>query len=381
MKKLKVILFPVVILGLGAILMVTFLGMREDSPRRNPEPRTRVVDSRTVTLGPVAATITAYGTVISAQPVALYSEVTGKLMPGDIPFKPAQTFDSGQVLLKVDDRQVRLDKQSAISDLLNALAGVLPDFKSQFPEAYVTWNDYFESIEFNSPVPSLPEVSDQRVKLFLSRFNVYKLYFRIRDLEIELEKHNIRAPFDGTIVATDLRVGSTARNGSLLGNIINLSDLEVQVPLPAPDVPWVNFDSVVLFTSNEFEGEWRGQIRRVGRSITLQTQSVPLYVELTNRPGGQLPEGVFFEADVPGKVIDNAFEVPRRALYDEKYVYLVRDGRLEYQAIEIARLQKETAIVNGGLANGDTLVIEPLQGVAPGMLAEARLITASGEID
>ena len=143
----------------------------------------------------------------------------------------------------------------------------------------------------------------------------------------------------------------------------------------------MNFDSPVLFRSNEFAGEWQGLIRRVGRSITLQTQSVPLYVELTDRPGGQLPEGVFFEADVPGKVIEDAFEVPRRALYDEQYVYLVRDGRLEYQAIEIARLQKETAIIKGGLANGDTLVIEPLQGVAPGMLAEPRLVTSSGEID
>ena len=42
-----------------------------------------------------------------------------------------------------------------------------------------------------------------------------------------LNKHYFYAPFNGSITAADLRVGSNVRAGSRLGEIINLSNLEL----------------------------------------------------------------------------------------------------------------------------------------------------------
>jgi multidrug efflux pump subunit AcrA (membrane-fusion protein) len=379
-KKLRQFIIPVVVLALGAALMFAFLDMREETPKRAHQPRVRIVDACEVRPGPVAAQIDAYGTVSSAQPLELFSEVAGTILSGDLPFQPGQSFVKGDVLLRLDDRQVQLSRQSAISDLLSALATVLPELKTDFPQEFETFQIYFESVSFDKPLPPLPQAEKQRIKLFLSRFNVYRLYFAARNLEIEIEKYELRAPFGGSIVATALRPGSSARNGSLLGAIINLEDLEVEIPVPASDVMWIELDQPVGFVSAEFKGEWRGRISRVGSSINLRTQTVPVYVELEDRPAGALFEGLFFEALLPGKIIENALEIPRRAIYNERFVYVVNEGRLEYREVTVARKQKTSVIVNGGLNVGDTLVLEPLQGVAPGMPAEPRIVTLSEQL-
>jgi multidrug efflux pump subunit AcrA (membrane-fusion protein) len=378
MKSKSILLVPAAVIAVGVITMIFLLGMREEQPRRTPQPRSRIVEAREVILGPVAAEIEAYGTVTSSQPVELYSEVSGPILAGGIPFKPAQEFSTGDILLRIDDRQVLLSRQSAISDLLAALASVMPEIKVEFPGEYVVWQRYFDSVEFDRPIPVLPEAANQRIKLYLSRFNVYKLYFSVRDLEIRLEKYTVRAPFDGTIVTAALREGSTARSGSPLGSIISLQDMEVEIPLTAADVQWVDFDKPVSFQSAELEGVWTGRIRRVGRKIQTQTQTLPLYVELEDIPVGALPEGAFFEAEIAGRSVDNAFEIPRRALYDDRFVYVVDSGQLDYREVHLVRIQKYTVIVDGGLEDGDTLVIEPLQGITPGMSAVPRM-TPTGD--
>jgi multidrug efflux pump subunit AcrA (membrane-fusion protein) len=377
MKKRVLLLLPVAVFAVGALLMFVFLGMREDQARRVPQPRTRIVDAIVVRPGDVVARIEAYGTVRSAQPVEVFSEVSGTLIKGDVAFRPAQTFQAGDVLIRIDDRQAHLDRNSAVSELLNALASVLPEIKVDSPEAFGEWQTYFDQVRFDRKLPDLPEAATPRIKLFLSRYNVYKLFFAVQSLDIRLEKHTIRAPFDGTIVETDLRVGSTARVNSRLGVIINLDAFEVEVPLAAGEVPWIDFDGPVSFASSQFDGAWQGQIRRVGRYIEQQTQTIPVYVELSGAHAGALPQGVFFETRLPGKVVPDAVEIPRRALYQERFVYLVRDGQLEFREVDIVREQKETVIAQGGLIAGDTLVVEPLQGVAAGMLAQARISSST----
>ncbi|MBD3401901.1 efflux RND transporter periplasmic adaptor subunit [candidate division GN15 bacterium] len=364
---------PVAILGVSILVGVWLASMREEPARRTPAPRTRIVDVRVVTLDTVRAEIAAYGRLTSAQPVELYSEVAGTLVEGNIPFKPAQAFARGDLLLKVDDRQARLDLNSAKSELLNALASVLPEIKVDFPDQFAVWQDYFDRVNFNDRLPDLPETANQKIKMFLSRFNVYRLYFTARNLEIQLDKHRFYAPFDGSIVNANLREGSSVRSGTLVGQIINLEDLEIEVPVAVADIPWLSRDQRVSFTSTELPGEWTGRVKRVGNNIDSRTQTVPVYLTVDQSDAGMLYDGIFLEAEIPGEIIAGAVRIPRLALYNDTYVYVVDEGKLDRRAVEIARRETDHVLVSSGLQTGDTLVVELLQGVATGMPAKPRI--------
>lgn len=364
-KKLIIVLVAFVILSIGFASMNLLSGLREDSPKQEPELRQIVVDAETVALGEVAAGIIAYGRLKSAQPVVINSEVNGTLQSGDVKFRPGQRFIRGQMLIKVDTRQIRLEISTAKSELLKALASVLPDIRVDFPEAYGVWQDYFNRCSFDRPVPPLPEAINNSIKLYLSRFNVYNIYFSIRDLEIMYEKHFMRAPFDGAVVEADMRPGSNVRSGTRIGEIISLEELEIVVPLTVDDVQWIDPDQPVLLTSAELRGEWTGTIKRIGKTIDQQTQTVQVYIRVDDAE--QLYDGIFLKADIPGRMVASAVRFPRRALYRQKYVYLIEDGVLVFRQVEVVRSETGSVIVSGGLACGDVLVTDVLQGVSPGM--------------
>jgi len=226
--------------------------------------------------------------------------------------------------------------------------------------------------ELRSTIPELPAAANQKIKLYLSRFNVYKIYFTIRDLEILHEKHFFYAPFKGSIVSADLRVGSNARTGTRLGEIINLETLEAEMPVPADDIRWIDRNKPVTLTSSEIEGAWTGTIRRIGKTIDTRTQTVQIYIAVDQSGDENLYDGVFLKATIPGKNIANACSVPREALYEQKFVYVIENERLSYRQVQVVRGQPDYVIVNGGLEDGELLVVEMLQGVAPGMLARPR---------
>lgn len=374
--KLKMniyLVIPISILLIGFLAMQILSGFGEEPKKKKPTTIIKQVECQLVNLSNVEPKLTAFGRLTSSQPVILTSEVSGNILKGDIPFQPGQSFKTGQLLLKIDDRQIKLDINSAKSDFLTALATLLPEIKIDFPEEFDTWQKYFNSCSFEKSLNELPKPANQRIKLFLSRFNVYKLYFTVINLEIKHEKHFFKAPFNGSISSADLRVGALARSGSRLGEIINLDDMELKIPIPAQNLKWINKSKQVNVTSSEIDGYWSGMITRISKTINKSTQTLQAYIKIKRLPEDNLYDGIFLKAIITGNIIGNAIIIPRKAIYNDKNVYVVNKNKLQMKEVNIARFEENNAIVFDGLANKDTLVIEALQGVAPGMPAEALL--------
>ena len=169
-----------------------------------------------------------------------------------------------------------------------------------------------------------------------------------------------------------MRVGSTARIGTRLGEIINLEDLEVEVPVQAQDIRWIDKSKPVVFTSSEVQGIWKGHIKRIGKSIDDRTQTIQVFMTVDKNGEASLVNGIFLKAEIPGLAVTNAFSIDRHAIYKGDHVYLIKNGKLDFRPVDVARNETDLVIINGGLENGDTLVTELLQGVAPGMAAKSR---------
>ncbi len=381
MKKATRIILPIIILASGFALMFFFFNMKSEPERHTAVIHPKIVSAIVVQPGEVSAEISSYGRIISAQPVTLYTEVPGTLIAGDVQFRPAQSFKKGDLLVRIDDRQARLSLNSAKSELLSALALLLPEINADFPGEFDTWQRYFNGVTFGKKLAPLPETNNQKIRLYLSRLKVYKLYFQVQDLAIRLEKHFIYAPFGGSIVSADMSVGSTVRSGSNLGSIINLDQLEVELPVQVEDIEWIDFDKPVSLYSAELQRSLSGKIDRVGAAIDIRTQTVPIYIKLAEGNEATLIDGVFLTASIPGIGIRHGVVVPRSAIYDEHMVYVIENGRLEIREIKFARREASTVIVSEGLNPGDTLVTELMQGIAPGMPAVARLNTVQEQID
>jgi len=158
----------------------------------------------------------------------------------------------------------------------------------------------------------------------------------------------------------------------VLGQIINLEQLEVELQLPVDDFNWIDDSQIVRLTSSGIAGEWFGIINRIGDNVNTQTQTIPCYIKIESGPIENLVNGILLQAELNGSVIENAVAVPREAVYSGNSVYLIKAGKLKQRTVNIAREEPEYIIVNDGLEIGDTLVVEVLQGVSSGMMAAPR---------
>ncbi len=378
MKRKVLVLSPFVLLLLGFALMKILVSFKAEKPKRNSEINPRVVVTQLVSLGNVPAHLTTFGTLATSQPVSLISEVSGTIQAGNVPFQPAQSFKKGDLLLKVDDRQIKLELNSTKSDLLTALASLMPEIKVSSATIFPIWQNYFDSINFENPIGELPFTDDQRLKALLARYNIFKLYFSVQSLEIRAAKHYFYAPFNGSIISTQLRDGSTAAPGSRLGELINLDKLEVEIQIPTQDIGWIHENAPVKLSPDDIGQEWLGHIDRIGNIIDERSQSVKAYIKLDNTGDTTPLAGVFLKAEIEALTIPNALKLERRAVYEETYVFLVEDGLFSRREVGIAFDEGDFYIINSGLAEGDTLVTELLQGVSAGMPARSSHSQNSG---
>jgi hypothetical protein len=367
---LKNIVFPALIVGAGFYGMTALQSTAEAEEGQAPKQPARMVQVQPIELAEVPIVIEAYGRMVSQQPVSLISEVDGQLLQGDVPFLPERRFSKGQILVKIDDRPIKLQIKSQKSALLNALARALPEIRIEYPNYYPAWQAYFDQLGFEDQLPPLPEAQNSKIKLFLSRFDVYRLYFNIRDQEIRLAKHILRAPFDGIIQSIELRPGSNVRSGSMIANLLSMEALEAAIEVPAERLSWIDATKPVTLTAKELDQTWQGKVNRIGKTLDEATQTLKIYVELTGDLSSSLSlfEGMFLTAQLKGKKVERATEIPLRLLYGIDQVFLVNEaGQLEARKVEVGYRLTETAVITGGLKEGELLVSEVLQGAVDGM--------------
>jgi hypothetical protein len=77
--------------------------------------------------------------------------------------------------------------------------------------------------------------------------------------------------------------------------------------------------------------------------------------------------GAFVKVLIAGKTLLDAVAVPREAIHEGNRVWLVRDGKLSVQPLEIVRTGEEFAYVTSGLPAEALVVTSALDTVVEGM--------------
>lgn len=82
------------------------------------------------------------------------------------------------------------------------------------------------------------------------------------------------------------------------------------------------------------------------------------------RPG----PGLFVEAEIFGRTVEDVVIVPRRAFREGDRVLVVSpDHRMHYRAVEVLRWEHDIAVVGAGLRDGELICVSPIQSVVDGM--------------
>lgn len=365
MRKIIVIVSVLVILGIAFGLMGYLSAQKEDPEQKELKEIVRKVDALKVEYSDLQSEIVATGRLRAQNVVDVISEVQGELIKGNIPLKKGQSFRKNDIIAKIFDDETELNLKAAKSRFLNGIANILPDFKIDYPESYPVIKEFFDKIEINKPLPDLPEIKSEQEKIFLASRNILNDYFTIKSSEVRLSKYKIKAPFNGSFTDVMLEVGAIANPGSRIARIISTDAHELEVPVEVNEVKWLRKGNKVKVSSGDGQSMWNGEIVRIADFVDPSTQSVSVFVSIIPEKGKPLYEGQYLRAYFKGYTINNAMEIPRRAVFNSNMVFVVNDSVITKKEINVIKVNQESLIFNG-LEPGSVVVAEPLVGAMDG---------------
>jgi len=307
------------------------------------------------------------GRVSSLENVSLSAEVSGRMLAGDVPLKEGQSFNKGDVLVHIYNEDMKAALQSLRSSYLQLVSSALPDLKIDYPEEYPKWSSFFNSIDINTLMPELPEISSEKERVFAASKNILTQYYSIKQQEVNFSKYTIYAPFDGSYKTVSSEVGSVASMNMQIATLIRTDVMEVIVPVLPEELDWIKEGSRVSLQKNSGQAV-KGTISRIAGFIDPTSRSVNVYVSVKNQRSATLLEGEYVEASFSGLQSISGMLIPREAMISEKEVFVLEDGRLVEKEVQVIDRQEDYYVIKG-FEEGQTLVVESLVDVKAGQLA------------
>ncbi len=348
-----------ILLGFSYQVMAYLMGLRAEPELQSPPKVVRKVVARPAAYETITSPVIADGRVVSTQEIVVTTEVRGKILAGDVPFKKGQSFRKGDVLLRIFDKDTEFTLRSSKSSFLERIADILPDLKVDYPESYSNWMAFFQSIDITEDLPDLPLPQSEQEKIFVTSRNILTTYYSIKSAEITLDKYVITAPFDGAFTGVQMEVGAVASPGASLASIIRTDILEVEVPVKANNAIWIKKGDSVKVFNGQNTMSWDGTVIRVSDFVETDTQARSVFVRV--RPSEQQPvyAGQYMKAEFSGHPVPDVMKIPRVALFNHNVVFVVRDGKLAKHIVNVHKLNETTALISG-VQEGTEIVTQQL---------------------
>ena len=300
----------------------------------------------------------------------MYSEVTGVLKSGRKEFRTGTSFRKGELMIQIDDSEVKAQLYSQRSEFQNLITSLLPDIKIEFPEEFKKWDKYLTNFEIEKGIKPLPKLSTKKEKYFVSGKKVFTQYYAIKNLEARYAKYNLRAPFTGVVTETSLKPGGLVRSGQKMGVFSNMDSYELEVSVKASDIGYVSVGDKVIISSSDKSKVWNGDVVRINGAIDLKTQTVSVFVEAK---GAGLKAGMYLDVQLESKPIKHSILLSRNILHDNTFVYLVKDSTLVEYEIHPVKFNEKSVMVDN-LSDGDKLVSRNISGSFPGMKVNPKQV-------
>ena len=363
-----------IIIGILGVLLIAgavFLGNYFIEKNQKPKPKfkktVKTVFVEDVVNKEVPIILSANGNLTAKNKIAIFSEVQGVLNTSRKAFKPGSKYYKGETLLSVNSDEFLASLKSQKSNLYNLITSILPDIRLDYVLEFKKWESYLKDFDIEKTTPKLPEFSSDKEKYFISGRGILTAHYNVKNLEVRLSKHFIKAPFSGVLTEALVSSGTLVRSGQKLGEFIDTSIYELEVSINSEFADLLKVGNSVELSNLNKSKYYTGKVVRVNGRIDQVSQTINVYIDVKNP---DLKEGMFLEANLIAKSETDAIEIPRKLLVDNKSVYIVKnDSILTLKNINPVYFGDKNVVIKG-LKNTDKILKQPLPGAFDGMIVK-----------
>ncbi|QDU64777.1 Multidrug resistance protein MdtA precursor [Planctomycetes bacterium Pan216] len=206
----------------------------------------------------------------------------------------------------------------------------------------------------------------------------------IKRLESLIDRHVIKAPFDGYVTKEQTQVGEWVTRGGPVVEIIDLEEVDVRVPVPGRYIGKVKLGQQVHVSFDSIKDRLlEGTVRQIVPEADRKSRLFPVMVRMKNFRDGETPglrAGMLARVDLPAGDVSEGVFVPKDALVLGEAVPMVfvvkpmpsqADGAPGGLTVAPAVIRLGATVgnlieVRGDVKPGDRVVIEGNERLRPG---------------
>lgn len=329
---------------------------------------TRLVDASPLQRASTRPVVQAGGTVLASDALELQAEVSGRIDWLSPLAVPGARLKQGDLLARID----AIDYQAAVKQAEAALAQARADLaieegqvtlaQEEYELAGLTLDDSDRALVLREPQRQVAEAEVARAdaQLQLARTN--------------LERTEIRMPFDGRIVERYISPGSQTGNAGSLFSLLGTATFYVEVKVPRDFLPFLDASQSAEVAPRNVSGDGQYRIARI-LNVLPQVDSADRQVRImlaaddpmNPQTGPVVLVNDYVQVRLFGREIQEAYVVPRRLVSSTGEVWVVNSGKLALRPVEVVYAGREDAWISSGFEDGDQLLLSQVDSAVPGM--------------
>lgn len=309
------------------------------------------------------------GRVVSTNSITISSEVQGKITNKSF-LKKGTKIKKGNIIFTVQNTDLQLLVNAKKSRIMSLISSNLADIELDFPNEYEKWKNYFNQINIEKNLPTLPKTNSTKEKNFIVSRSILSEYLSIKSDEEKLKKFTVIAPHNGIITRSYTDIGAFINPGSPIIDFIREDEMEVELSVSISEIDLINLNDTVLLFNNG--NTFNGKIIRKSEFVNSNTQNVSVFASINNN-NEKLFSGMYVDATILNKSSEKLVKLPRRSVFDKNKAFIIdKENKLKVQRLNIIFYQDNHVIIDN-LKNGTVIVKEPLIGEKEGTEVKAIL--------
>lgn len=345
------------ILILGLVYLPILSNEKEEEDNSEPTKTTNYIPVTTAINKSQNITVTSYGQVMPNNQIDITMEVQGVIETGGFDLKVGRSFKKHDILIKIERVEALYNLLARRSSFINLISTLIPDIALDFPEEKEKWESFLYQLEPSKQLPNLPNAQSKKEKLLINAKNISSEYYSIKGLENQIEKYYYLAPFNGTVISSNIEPGALVSPGLTIATIAKTNDHEVKAPINIADLELFKNAKEVLFTNPQGVKIGKGKLKRTAKSINQQTQSIDAFFSIYPTKGSELIQGMFLNLSITSPLHEESVLLPNNAIVDNK-VQLLKDSLIQVKDITTVGAKGDSIYVIG-IKDSAKVVLSP----------------------
>ena len=212
------------------------------------------------------------------------------------------------------------------------------------------------------------KLSEEEYKINSIKINIKKAKANLKVAYKNLSFTNYRAPFSGKIANSLIDIGSEVKSGEALAKLINTSELEVKFFVGekkftelATNKEIIGKKIKIKWKQSNFNKVYEAKLIKIDSIFNEELSGLNMYAKIIDiSDNDPIRPGVFVEVLLQGNSVKNAILIPEDAVYEGKYVYILKNNKPNRVEITVQGFIKNKLIITGNFLSGSNIILTRL---------------------